>query len=130
MEMTGPNEQRVRELFTIDRDYELFEVAAKMAQALDRAEDLPKLIGNANQRIWDLLRYCRGKLHSDQLISNDEYSMLAQDHPAVERLETYDQMKATLDHVTALVAHAKTKTPCAEHYSILLDELTRALENK
>lgn len=47
-----------------------------------------------NQRLHDLVRHQRSALHVAGLISNEEYSELAQDHAAVKRLEDYDKVKA------------------------------------
>lgn len=44
----------------------------------------------SHQRLFDLLRYCRGTLHEADLISDEEYATLAEDHGAVARLEGYD----------------------------------------
>lgn len=47
-----------------------------------------------NQRLFDLVRQCRSQLHTDNLISDDEYYELALEHGAVARLETYDRIIA------------------------------------
>jgi hypothetical protein len=49
------------------------------------------------QRMWDLIRYKRQELHTDNLISNEEYAALAEDHVAVKRLENYDKLVAPLE---------------------------------
>jgi hypothetical protein len=54
-----------------------------------------------SQRVWDLLRYQRMELHNANLITNEEYAALAFDHPAVARLETYDELRAELARLTA-----------------------------
>jgi hypothetical protein len=53
------------------------------------------------QRLFDLVRYCRHKLHDDGLISNKEFSQILTDGSAsepdggsVKRLESYDQIRA------------------------------------
>lgn len=48
-------------------------------------------INNDNQRMWDLIRFCRGELHSEDLITDEEFCELAKDHAAVKRLEDYDK---------------------------------------
>lgn len=50
-----------------------------------------------NQRLFDLVRYERASLHNANLISDDEYALLAEEHSAAQRLETYDGLmnKAT-----------------------------------
>lgn len=45
------------------------------------------------QRLWDLVRYQRSALHCAELITDDEYARLAEDHGAVARLEEYDKQK-------------------------------------
>lgn len=57
---------------------------------------MPELLKQDTQRLWDLVRYCRAVLHNANLISDDEYAALAEDHAAVERLEAYDTAKAAL----------------------------------
>lgn len=47
-----------------------------------------------NQRLRDLVRYQRGELHEAGLIDDEEYAVIASDHAAVKRLETYDELKA------------------------------------
>lgn len=47
----------------------------------------------SHQRAWDLLRYCRAILHNGNLITDEEYALLAQDHEAVARLEDYDALR-------------------------------------
>lgn len=42
------------------------------------------------QRLWDLVRYSRGTLHNEGLVTDDEYAELAKDHAAVARLEADD----------------------------------------
>jgi hypothetical protein len=60
------------------------------------------MIDAPHQRLLDLLRYCRGRLHEANLISDEEYAVLAADHDAVARLEAYDvvrmsKLRADLD---------------------------------
>lgn len=42
------------------------------------------------QRLWDLVRYMRGALHTAELITDGESAALAEDHGAVARLEAWD----------------------------------------
>jgi len=56
-----------------------------------------------NQRLWDLARYARAVLHQDDLITDEEYAMLAEDHFAVARLEDYDVLRKDLDAEKARV---------------------------
>lgn len=39
-------------------------------------------------------------------------------------------LKSTIERVTRVVDHAKTKRACAEHYQLLLRDLLTALEGK
>jgi hypothetical protein len=48
-----------------------------------------------HQRLWDLVRYERAELHDLDLITDAEYALLAEDHPAVARLEEYDHLMFT-----------------------------------
>jgi hypothetical protein len=43
-----------------------------------------------NQRVHDLVRFMRQELHTEGLITDEEYAQLAGDHGAVQRLEDYD----------------------------------------
>ena len=49
-----------------------------------------------SQRMWDLVRYQRDELHEANLISDDEYALLAKDHAGVKRLESYDAVRASV----------------------------------
>jgi hypothetical protein len=58
----------------------------------------PKLQDDV-QRLWDLVRFKRHELFcDDEIISDKEYAALAQDHPAVERLETNDRLRKERDY--------------------------------
>jgi hypothetical protein len=46
-----------------------------------------------SQRLWDLVRYMRSELHVAELITDNEYAALAQDHAAVARLEARDAQR-------------------------------------
>ena len=50
-----------------------------------------------NQRLFDLVRYMRSELHDAELITDEEYVMLASEHASVQRLEDYDALRAKLD---------------------------------
>jgi hypothetical protein len=50
-------------------------------------------VGLPEQRMWDLVRYMRGQLHTDGLITDEEFALLVVDHPAVARLEGYDALR-------------------------------------
>ncbi len=51
------------------------------------------------QRLFDLVRYARAMLHEDDLITDEEYAMLAGDHPAVARLEEYDDLRVEVERL-------------------------------
>lgn len=62
--------------------------------------DLPKLVRELkeraakNQRMFDLVRYMRGSLHEEGLLSDQEYSDICEwGADAARRLETYDVMR-------------------------------------
>lgn len=58
-----------------------------------------------NQRQIDLLRYCRSQLHDTGLISDEEYSWLLAEQPgAVNRLETYDRIRARISELESKLA--------------------------
>ncbi len=56
----------------------------------------PKTAFCDNQRLWDLLRLQRHSLFESNAISDEEYALLVTDHAAVERLESYDSVRAQL----------------------------------
>lgn len=64
-----------------------------------------------HQRLWDLVRYCRSTLHQDNLVTDEEYVMLAEDHPAVERLEDYDELHARVKNLETKL-NSLTEHPC------------------
>jgi hypothetical protein len=43
-----------------------------------------------NQRLFDLVRFMRAELHGAELITDEEFLMLAKETGAVKRLEDYD----------------------------------------
>ena len=63
------------------------------------AAEVERLRGSL-QRMMDLVRYKRSELHTDGLITDDEYSELLSssrtDDDTVDRLEGYDKMRAAL----------------------------------
>lgn len=54
------------------------------------------------QRLWDLVRFQRSELFQAGLLSEEEYAELAEDHPAVARLESYDEMRLRLKQIKDL----------------------------
>lgn len=70
-----------------------------------------------HQRLFDLVRQQRMELHEAGLISDEEYMELAKDHPAVERLETYDELRKQL-------AAAEER---ARQHKVYLDAVAEAL---
>lgn len=89
-------------------DEELAEARARIAE-----------LESQNQRLHDLVRYKRHELFSDDLISMDEYAELAQDHPAVARLESYDKavvnVKARLQEVDGVARGLRTQLLIAKN---------------
>lgn len=57
------------------------------------------------QRMWDLVRQQRMELLQADLITQDEYAALAVDHPAVARLESYDELRSA--HALTIAAADK-----------------------
>lgn len=68
-----------------------------------------------NQRLYDLVRWSRMELHRANLISDEEYVELAQDHSAVKRLENYDASVAALR-----AENQKLRGVCGEAYQLVL----------
>lgn len=62
-----------------------------------------------HQRLWDLVRQQRMELHDAELISDDEYTELAKDHPAVARLETYDVLREANERLEASQAELRER---------------------
>jgi hypothetical protein len=54
-----------------------------------------------NQRMWDLVRQQRMELLQAELITREEYALLAQDHAAVPRLESYDDLRRQVKEARA-----------------------------
>lgn len=54
----------------------------------------------SNERLFDLVRSQRIELHTEGLITDEEYVMLASDSASVQRLEDYDVLRAKLDSFT------------------------------
>ncbi len=53
------------------------------------------------ERLRDLVRHQRGPLFDAGLLTNEEYASLAADHGAVDRLETYDDLRKEVEHLRA-----------------------------
>lgn len=53
-------------------------------------------------RLRDLVRYCRGELHKQSLITDEEYATLLSDDQAVARLHTYDDYRHVLEQIVRL----------------------------
>lgn len=65
---------------------------------------------NENERLRDLVRYCRHRLYDEDLITDAELAAITGVDDAVEsvaRLENYDAMQATIEQL-----HAELKTKC------------------
>jgi hypothetical protein len=83
------------------------------------------------QRMWDLLRYERACLLDNELITEDEYAELAQDHAAVARLEADDAARASQSGMVAALENLwvkMQKSPSTEVRNIADHEL-RAIIN-
>lgn len=61
------------------------------------------------QRMWDLVRQQRMELFESDLITQDEYAALAVDHPAVARLESYDELRSQAQKYKANLATARAE---------------------
>ena len=59
-----------------------------------------------NQRLADLVRYMRQELHTEGLITNEEYAEILQNPGAVNRLGGYDVIKAERDELRTKLAAA------------------------
>lgn len=67
-----------------------FKLSLRDIAKLSTERDAAVLKFKHNQRLCDLVRHQRMELHEAGLISDEEYSELAKDHPAVERLKQYE----------------------------------------
>lgn len=74
--------------------------------ALRAAEAEIVRLNDANQRLHDLVRFARWKLHDAELLTDAEFNALAADHGAVARLEGYDALRARVDALTKERDHA------------------------
>jgi hypothetical protein len=80
-------------------DSEFYELVRKEVTALlCQIETLT----DTNKRLGDLVRHQRSELHDAELITDEEYAALAEDHAAVARLEGYDALRAKLGAVEKL----------------------------
>jgi hypothetical protein len=62
---------------------------------------------NENQRLRDLIRYCRHELHDEGLITDEEFAALVEvGSESARRLESYDAMR---DQIEALHEEMKGK---------------------
>ena len=85
------------------------------------------------------MRYCRGHLHHEGLITDQEYAALLRDSEAVARLEGYDATKQqareeALEEAAEVVDHladgeAKSYNAREEDALRLASELIRALKD-
>lgn len=61
-----------------------------------------------NQRLLDLVRYCRATLHEDGLITDQEYAdLVCEGSDSARRLEDYDDVKQERDKAVDLFAKYK-----------------------
>lgn len=90
------------------------------------SHELPKTAFCDNQRLWDLLRFCRHKLFDENLISPEEFALLVTDHPAVERLHGYDGVRAELQRVyDANATNARLYREADAHLNAATEEIAR-----
>jgi len=80
----------------------------RLEQAVDNARE------DERKRLIDLVRYSRGTLHGEGLISDEEYAALVQVEGSPQRLEGYDTLKAEAE------AHKQAA-------AILADQLQQAM---
>lgn len=74
-------------------------------------------------RLFDLVRYCRGQLHEDGLITELEYAWLTADadlakgagSPSPRRLEEYDELRTELTLTTANLTLAEKRNRSLNH---------------
>lgn len=78
-------------------------VYADCPDCLTRVQGLPaerlcpdrvKVLRDSATRLQDLVRHQRGALHEAELLTDEEYSVLAQDADSVKRLDGYDAARA------------------------------------
>lgn len=48
----------------------------------------------SNERLFDLVRYCRTELHEANLINDEEYAGIASTGGSIERIQAYDNLRA------------------------------------
>lgn len=65
-------------------------------------------------RAIDLLRFCRHKLHEENLISDDEFTSFLLYQGAVARLESYDEVRAKLTAAEAEVVRLRAALDASE----------------
>ena len=108
--------EKCRDIAWAQRHGGRFTVAGKrMEELCDEVERLQK----ENERLRDLVRYCRGDLHHEGLITDQEYAALLSDSEAVSRLEGYDATKQqareeALEEVLGYVRHHQERTERSE----------------
>ena len=61
------------------------------------------------ERVTDLVRYCRGTLHSEDLITDEEYAALCQVEGSPQRLEGYDAMRKRIVELEAALDAAQAE---------------------
>lgn len=75
------------------------------------SDDPTRYWGNKGEipcsRLFDLVRHQRFELFQAQLITEAEYALLAFEHSAVSRLETYDAMRQRIAVLEAFVLEAR-----------------------
>lgn len=108
-----PAQRHVRRLEALTRraEYlrERIESAPNRDLNFDKAERSAVLWAiaaiNENERLRDLVRYCRHELREAELVTDEEVAALLDDDESVDRLENYDAMQVTIESL-----HAELKT--------------------
>jgi hypothetical protein len=109
-----PKQRHARRLETLQRraDFlqERIEAEPNRDLNFDKAERSAVLWAiaaiNENERLRDLVRYCRHQLHEENLITDEEFAALVEvGSESARRLENYDAMLAQIEEL-----HAELKT--------------------
>jgi hypothetical protein len=81
------------------------------------------------QRLMDLVRQQRMELLAADLITREEYAALAQEHGAVARLESYDQVREKMAHLDSDLRAAQEAVAWAYQFAAANSAPVWALDN-